>query len=178
MRKSGGLKTGLNRDAWKVWGLKPLSKQWGNYHIGNRCDMFLPLHLVWHMLTTALGRPKHCTVSICSHNLQTAEWAPEGVRSLGRRENSLLQSRMKPRFLGRTSFFLLVRHRDMSLGCVPWCHMKKLRSKSVCEQKGSWAYILVTAASQTNRSVSVEGMCIVVNGKPTDRVRQLCALPP
>jgi len=52
----------------------------------------------------------------------------------------------------------------MSLGCVPWCHMKKLRSKSVCEQKGSCSDMVVTGAFQTNRSVSVEGKCMVVDG--------------
>ena len=40
MRHSGGLKTGLSQDAWKVWGLKPLSKQCGSgfaeIHSGNR----------------------------------------------------------------------------------------------------------------------------------------------
>jgi hypothetical protein len=117
------------------------------------------------MLTTAVGRPKHFTVSNCSHNLQTAVWTPEAVRSLGRREKSLLQSRMKPRFLGRTSFCLLARHRGMFLGCVAWCHMNKMRSKSVCEQKGSCAYVVTTGALQTNRSVSAEGKCMLVDGK-------------
>jgi len=30
MRNSGGLKTGVKQDAWKFWGLKPLSKQSGS----------------------------------------------------------------------------------------------------------------------------------------------------
>jgi len=44
-------------------------------------------------------------------------------------------------------------------------HKKKPRSKSVCEQKGSCADIVMTGAFQTNRSVSVESKCMVVDGK-------------
>ena len=40
IRNSGVLKIGLGQDAWKVWGLKPLSKQYGSrfakIHSGNR----------------------------------------------------------------------------------------------------------------------------------------------
>jgi len=40
IRNSGGLKTGLSQDAWNVWGLKPLSKQYVSafteIHSGNR----------------------------------------------------------------------------------------------------------------------------------------------
>jgi len=44
-------------------------------------------------------------------------------------------------------------------------HTKKLRSKSVCGQKGSCAETVVTAGFRINRSVSVEGKRVVVDGK-------------
>jgi hypothetical protein len=58
---------------------------------------------------------------------------------------------------------------------------KKQRSKSVCEQKGSCAHIVMTEAFQTKMSVSVEGKCVAVDGKALlnlliERI-SYCALP-